>query len=72
MNSPQTIRNLITALESIESEPQVTESQESIRQQIKDVSDKIDKIVQSGGRVALNDPLSKKLKHLKSQLKSQK
>jgi thiamine phosphate synthase YjbQ (UPF0047 family) len=42
---------------------------ESLRQELKDVTTQIEKIVDSGGRVGLNDPLSKKLKALQAKLK---
>ena len=40
--------------------------------QMKQVQDEIEKIVRSGGRVGLNDPLSRKLKMLKAKLQSSK
>ena len=44
----------------------------SVVDQIKQVQDEIEKIVRSGGRVGLNDPLSRKLKMLKAKLQSSK
>lgn len=45
---------------------------EQLRARIKEVSDKIDKIVFSGGRVSLTDPLSVELHKLTTQLKKVK
>jgi hypothetical protein len=44
----------------------------SLKTGIKETSDKIDKIVRGGGKVGLNDPLSKKLKKQVEQLKQLK
>ena len=51
---------------------EVDETASSTVDQIKQVQDEIEKIVRSGGRVGLNDPLSRKLKMLKDKLHKSK
>jgi len=51
---------------------EVDETASSTADQMKQVQDEIEKIVRSGGRVGLNDPLSQKLKALKDKLHSAK
>jgi hypothetical protein len=45
---------------------------ESLRAKAKQISDKIDSIVQSGGRVGLDDPLSRQLKAIRNKIKQAK
>lgn len=45
---------------------------ESLQANAKQISDKIDSIVQSGGRVGLNDPLSRQLKAIRNKIKQAK
>lgn len=49
--------------------PKNADKVQSLRAGIQKTSDKIDKIVKSGGRVGLNDPLSKQLKQQVEELK---
>lgn len=51
---------------------EVDETASSTADQMKQVQDEIEKIVRSGGRVGLNDPLSRKLKMLKDKLHKSK
>ena len=51
---------------------EVDETASSTVDQMKQVQDEIEKIVRSGGRVGLNDPLSRKLKMLKDKLHKSK
>ena len=51
---------------------EVDETASSAVDQMKQVQDEIEKIVRSGGRVGLNDPLSRKLKMLKDKLHKSK
>ena len=51
---------------------EVDETASSTVDQMKQVQDEIEKIVRSGGRVGLNDPLSRKLKMLKNKLHKSK
>jgi hypothetical protein len=56
-------------------EQDVTEGKdnlESLRAKAKQISDKIDSIVQSGGRVGLDDPLSRQLKAIRNKIKQAK
>lgn len=50
----------------------VTEGLESLRAKAKEISDKIDAIVKSGGRVGLDDPLSRQLKAIHNKIKQAK
>lgn len=45
---------------------------ESLKAKAKQISDKIDSIVQSGGRVGLDDPLSRQLKAIRNKIKQAK
>lgn len=45
---------------------------ESLQAKAKQISDKIDSIVQSGGRVGLDDPLSRQLKAIRNKIKQAK
>lgn len=69
------IRKRNEIIQSIEKEQGVNESKRTraqVRKELDKVNDRIEKIVHDGGRVAINDPLSKQLRALKSELKSLK
>jgi len=45
---------------------------ESVQDEIKAIEAKIEEIIKDGGRVALNDPLSRRLIQLRARAKAQK
>ena len=71
MKQSEIIRDILNVLETIDT-TEIVEDKESIKQQIQDVTTQIERIVDSGGRVSLTDPLSKRLRELQAKLKAAK
>jgi len=68
-------RAIVNAYKEIIKKQSVAEGKdnlESLRAKAKQISDKIDSIVQSGGRVGLDDPLSRQLKAIRNKIKQAK